>query len=112
MAVSASDEQQIEALSQFGYDAAMQTDWQKKVADGTYAAANNVVDATLAAPPQQERRQQLQRHHFDESGPAGFAAVSSRPRPGAAVSYMATVCVQCRPRKVNTQQKECSLTIL
>jgi len=54
VAVSASDEQQIEALSQFGYDAAMQTDWQKKVADGTYAAANNVVDAPLAAPPQQE----------------------------------------------------------
>ena len=52
--MSASDEQQIEALSKFGYDAAMQQSWQKKVADGTYTAANNVVDAPLQAPPQSE----------------------------------------------------------
>ncbi|MFN3241885.1 MAG: UTP--glucose-1-phosphate uridylyltransferase [Planctomycetota bacterium] len=52
--MSASDEQQIEALSKFGYDAAMQRSWQQKVADGTYAAANNVVDAPLQAPPQDE----------------------------------------------------------
>jgi len=49
--VSASDQQQIEALSKFGYDAAIQETWRQQVADGTLSAANNVVDAPLAAPP-------------------------------------------------------------
>ncbi len=49
--VTATDQQQIEALAPFGYDPTMQAAWQRGVADGTFAAANNVVDAALEAPP-------------------------------------------------------------
>lgn len=49
-----SDHAQIETLEAFGYDAEMQADWQRKVADGAFCAANNVVDAPLAAPPASE----------------------------------------------------------
>ena len=51
LAVSASDQQQIEALSQFGYDEAIQTTWRGQVADGTLSAAHNTVRAPLQAPP-------------------------------------------------------------
>lgn len=49
--VNLSDQQQIEALLPFGYDAAMQESWQRGVATKSFAAANNIVDAELAAPP-------------------------------------------------------------
>ena len=43
--VSDSDSVQVQNLQQFGYDATMQAEWQRKVADGAFCAANNVVDA-------------------------------------------------------------------
>jgi len=49
--VTSPDHQQIEALSPFGYDAAIQEAWGQRVAAGAYSAENNVVDATLQAPP-------------------------------------------------------------
>ena len=52
--VSANDQEQIEVLTSYGYDAALQQSWQRGVADGTFAAANNTVDAPLQAPPPHE----------------------------------------------------------
>jgi len=49
--VNATDQALLERLSQFGYDATLQAAWQRQVADGTFSAANNVVDAALAPPP-------------------------------------------------------------
>ncbi|MCK5941030.1 MAG: hypothetical protein KAI24_03595, partial [Planctomycetes bacterium] len=49
--MSASDQQQIAALSKYGYDAAMQASWQRGVADGTFAPAHNVVTEPLEPPP-------------------------------------------------------------
>ncbi|MGC6486786.1 MAG: UTP--glucose-1-phosphate uridylyltransferase [Planctomycetota bacterium] len=49
--MSASDQEQIEALSPFGYDAAIQDSWRQQVAAGAFSAAHNVVDAPLQAPP-------------------------------------------------------------
>jgi len=53
-AVSANDQEQIKALSQFGYDETMQASWQRAVADGSYSTKNNAVDAPLDAPPASE----------------------------------------------------------
>ena len=53
-AVSANDQDQIGVLQSYGYDAALQRSWQKGVADGAFAASNNLVDAPLQAPPAAE----------------------------------------------------------
>ena len=50
-AVNASDQAQLDHLTQFGYDATVQAAWQRQVADGIFSAANNVIEGPLAAPP-------------------------------------------------------------
>lgn len=49
--VTASDPKSPESLARFGYDQKLQEEWQQKVKDGTFAAANNLVTGELTAPP-------------------------------------------------------------
>tara|TARA_R110002096_G_scaffold79303_1_gene186372 strand:+ start:2523 stop:3632 length:1110 start_codon:yes stop_codon:yes gene_type:complete len=49
--VTASDPKSLESLARFGYDHELQQEWQRKVKDGTFAAANNLVTGELSAPP-------------------------------------------------------------
>lgn len=45
------DPRQLASLARFGFDPSLQQDWQQKVADGTFSAANNVVTSELTPPP-------------------------------------------------------------
>lgn len=49
--MSALDPRNFEPLLDFGFDAELQEQWLRKVADGTYAQANNLVDGQLSPPP-------------------------------------------------------------
>lgn len=52
--MNAQDSDHIASLKTFGYDDRQQAEWQQKVADGTYAHANNLVTSELTAPPQDQ----------------------------------------------------------
>ena len=53
----ASDQQRLKYLAQFGFNAEQQAEWQSKVIDGTFAAANNLVTEELQPPSADAIRQ-------------------------------------------------------
>jgi UTP--glucose-1-phosphate uridylyltransferase len=49
--VSEPSQKSLESLARFGHDQEQQEEWQQKVKNGTFAAANNLVTGELSAPP-------------------------------------------------------------